>query len=65
MKIKLKNPNSCDGCNQLEELNTLGQHKKCKLYGKVMLPMDDVSMAIKKVGRLERPQVCKDENEVE
>jgi hypothetical protein len=25
-----------------------------------MLPLDDISMSIKKVGRVERPQVCID-----
>ncbi len=68
MKLNLKNPNSCDGCPHLKELNTLGGHKQCVIYKLNMLPLDDVSWAIRKkegkdTGKIERPQICKDEND--
>jgi len=66
VKVKLKNPDSCDGCKHLKLLLTLAGHRKCEIYNLVMLPMDDVEMAIKKgAGRVERPKKCKeDETEV-
>lgn len=63
LKLKLQNPDSCDGCSHLKDLSTLGGHKQCDVYKKNMLPLDDVSMAVKKRGRIERPQICKDEND--
>jgi hypothetical protein len=59
-KLILKNPNSCDGCEHLKKLATIGGHVRCEVYKKNMLPLDDISMSIKKVGRVERPQVCID-----
>ena len=72
MKLKLRNLNSCDGCEQLKSLGTLAGHKQCRLYKKNMLPMDDVTAMLRKqeskgeeVGQIVRPQICKDENEAE
>ena len=62
MKLELKNPKSCDGCEHLKQLATLSQHVRCEYYKKNMLPLDDTTMAIKRAGRVERLQVCKDEN---
>lgn len=58
--MKLKNPKSCDGCEHLKPLKTLGGHMRCEIYKKNMLPVDDMTMAVNKAGRVERPQVCID-----
>lgn len=65
MKLKLRHPDFCDGCEQLLELNTLAQHKRCKLYKKNMLPRQDVYIANSGHGYLPRLEVCIKENEVE
>lgn len=70
MKIKLRNSNSCDGCNHLKKLATLGGHMQCDIYKKNMLPLDDVTVMLRRqdgkdTGRIERPQICKKENEAE
>jgi hypothetical protein len=62
LTLNLKNPKSCDGCQFLKPLNTMGGHIRCEIYKKNMLPLDDVTMVIKKVGKVERLQICKDEN---
>lgn len=68
MKLSLKNPHSCDGCPHLKNLGTLGGHQQCETYKLNMLPIDDVSMVIRRqegkdTGKIERPQICKDEND--
>lgn len=65
MKLKLRHPDFCDGCEQLIELNTLGGHKRCKLLKKNMLPQQDAYIANRGLGHLPRPDICKKENEVE
>lgn len=65
MKIKLRNIDFCDNCEQLKELNTLGQHKKCLVYGDVLLQQEDVFLNSKGLGYLKRPRKCKDDNEAE
>lgn len=65
MKLKLRNKEFCDGCDQLIELNTLAQHKRCKPYNKIMLPREDMFITNKGLGYLPRPDVCKKENEAE
>jgi len=72
MKLRLKNLHSCDGCGQLKNLPTLAGHKQCAVYKKNMLPLDDVTATLRaqqskneQVGRIIRPQICKDENEAE
>ncbi|MCK4817153.1 hypothetical protein KA005_15390, partial [bacterium] len=67
LKLKLKNPDSCDGCEQLKNLATLGGHKQCKHYKINMLPLDDVTVMLRKqegkdCGKVPRPQICKSEN---
>ncbi len=66
-KPELKNPNSCDGCTRLKKLQTIGGHMQCAIYKINTLPTDDVTMATRKAenkdtGRIERPQICKDDN---
>ena len=68
LELKLKNPNSCDGCGQLKKLQTLGGHMQCAIYKINTLPTDDVTMASRKAegkdtGSIKRPQICKDDNE--
>jgi len=65
MKITLKHKDYCDGCSELETLNTLGGHKKCKLYNTVMLSSPDVELISMGIGTMKRPDECKVENEAE
>lgn len=65
MKIKLRNADFCDGCEHLVNLNTLGQHHRCKVYKRNMLAMDDIFFGSKGIGSFKRPEICKKENEVE
>ena len=65
MKLSLRNLEFCDGCEQLVELNTLAQHKRCKLYKKVMLPRDDTHFESHGLGYIERPEICKKDNKAE
>lgn len=64
MKLKLKHQDFCDGCEQLEDLPTLGQHKRCKFYKINMLPQEDTFFANRGLGYLARPEKCKKENEI-
>lgn len=64
-KITLKNKDYCDKCTELIELGTLAGHKKCKIYGTVLLSRDDLLIISMGQGTIQRPQYCKDENETE
>ena len=63
MKLKLRNKNYCDGCDQLVELKTIGGHKRCNIYRTVLLPNEDTFIASKGMGHVLRSEVCKKENE--
>lgn len=63
MNITLRHKDFCDGCDQMTELNTLGQHKRCRVYRKNFLPKDEVFIANKGLGYIERLEICKQENE--
>ena len=65
MKIKLRNKDFCDGCEQLEDLGTIGGHKRCKIYKKTLLPKEEVFLASRGQGYIKRLDNCKKENEVE
>jgi len=63
MKLILRHKNYCDICAHLQALNTLGQHKRCKIYKKNMLPQEDIFLSNKGLGYFPRPKFCQDENE--
>ena len=63
MKIKIRNANYCDGCEQLTDLHTLAGHKRCKVYKKNMLPQEDVFISNRGIGLFPRLESCKKENE--
>lgn len=62
VKIKLRNPDFCDGCEHLRDLATIGGHKRCVLLKKNMLPQEDITY---KHGTLPRPKECKDQYKAE
>lgn len=64
-KITIKHKDYCDGCSELENLNTLGGHKKCKVYKKVMLPSPSLEIESRGLGTIKRPDECKVENVAE
>ena len=65
MKLKLRHQDFCDGCEQLIDLHTMGQHKRCKPYKKNMLPQRDIYIAKRGLGEFPRMEICIKENEVE
>lgn len=60
--MTLKNKEYCDGCPELKELGTLGQHFKCMKYGIVMLERNDVFLGAKGQFKFIRLDKCKEDN---
>ena len=65
MKLKLKNVLFCDGCSELQDLHTLGGHKRCKVYKKNFLPDESLLIENHGQGTIKRPEICQNENEAE
>ncbi|TSA28591.1 hypothetical protein D4R71_00365 [bacterium] len=65
MKIKLRHKDFCDSCDHLTEQITLGGHKRCTIYGKILLPSEETHLMSKGQGYIKRLDICKEENEVE
>lgn len=65
MKIKLRHMDFCDGCDNLKELNTIGGHMRCTIYGKNLLPSEETHLLSRGQGYIKRLEICKKENEVE
>lgn len=61
-KLKLRNPNFCDGCEDLEILPVLSQMHRCKIYKINMLAQHDAFIANKGIGYYPRPEKCKEED---
>ena len=62
VNITMPNVNYCDNCSALKEIGTLGGHKKCQVYDKVMLPRQDLQLISYGQGSMQRPVQCKEEN---
>ncbi len=60
MDPKLRHKDFCDGCNQLVEIGTLGQHKRCDIFKDVLLPSEATHIASHGVGYIARPDKCKE-----
>lgn len=65
IKPKIKNTACCDGCDQLIILQTLSQHRQCKIYKINML--QDHSLFLTTMGKQNypRPDICKKEHHVD
>ena len=57
--ITLPNLDFCDACSKLTECGTLGGHKKCVIYGNVMIPQDHIRINSYGCGSMLRPKECK------
>ncbi len=57
MKPEIKNLAYCDGCQHLKELNTLAHHKKCGIFGKVMIANSSM-YDLKAMDKVIRPVEC-------
>jgi len=64
MNLKLRNKNYCDSCEKLKELNTIGGHKRCEIYNKIMLSNENTFIASKGMGHILRLDICKKENNI-
>jgi len=61
-ELILRNPGYCDSCEELEELNTLAQHKRCRIYKKTFLSSESVLITSHGLGTIERPAICIEQN---
>ena len=57
----MKASDYCDKCNKIQALNTLGQHKKCTVYDKIMTPQYDTIAMGNGLGIFPKLKECKHE----